>query len=38
VRNGLFAYQQRTLPPDDIELVGPPSDRAASRLAGAISD
>jgi S1-C subfamily serine protease len=38
VRNGLFAYQQRTLRPDDIELVGPPSDRGASRLAGAIGE
>jgi putative serine protease PepD len=32
VRNGLFAYQQRTLRPEDIELVGP-ADRAAGRVA-----
>jgi serine protease Do len=31
VRNGLFVYQQRTLPLDEVELVGPETVRTATR-------
>jgi len=37
VRSGLFVYQTRTLPLDDVEVVGPPqSERGRSGLAGLI--